>query len=143
MNYQYASCPRCTSSPDFKPDTDAVFYDPNAIESIIQRYKGTPIDQLAGVDVKNINGKMTLQVLTEMNYDGGNMKLRRDFVIIAGKEGFFDRHIHELKEDVKDFIDSDVQITADQAIDPGLLSNISQQASCISSNLKKFQDEAM
>ncbi|QIW22800.1 zinc ribbon domain-containing protein [Sulfolobus sp. S-194] len=142
---QTYSCPRCFTPPAFNPYVDAIWYNPQAIQTLIQTYKGQDPNAVDGVNVKTYKGHIIIQVSKQFNYDGnGNINVDRDILIIpGGRVDFLERLADSLREDFKNAFGNEIQATLDQLLSPDLVSQISQMSQCINNNYDQFKQEAM
>ncbi|BCU69779.1 zinc ribbon domain-containing protein [Stygiolobus caldivivus] len=143
---QNYSCPRCIHQPPFNPYVDSIWYNPQAIDVMIQTYKGQDPSLVNNVDVKNYNGHITVQVSKQFDYDtsNGRVTIDRDVLIIpSGKTGLFDRFVDKVREDFRSAFGDKYQATIDQGLPPDLVNQISQMSACVNNNYDRFKQEAL
>jgi len=77
---QTFGCPRCFTQQPFNPYVDSIWYNPQAIQALIQTYRGQDPNSVNGIDVKNYKGHIIIQVSKQFDYDASNGRIRDDML---------------------------------------------------------------
>ena len=143
---QTFSCPRCFTQPPFNPYVDSIWYNPQAIQALIQTYRGQDPNSVNRINVKNYKGHIIIQVSKQFDFDASNGRIRddRDILMIpGGRVDFLDRFVDSLREDFRNAFGNDIQATLDQLLPPDLASQISQMSQCVNNNYDQFKQQAL